>query len=192
MSFNYRKDNEMKLNDIRAQWLTSPPSAKAPWYAFRSVSHRWVTLNPRSRENQMRNILERIFNNTFVHTRPSFLRNPETKRCLELDAYCEKLKIGCEFNGIQHQEYPNPFHSSRAQFEKQRQRDMLKIDLCKAHGVKLVTVPHTIQHNELEQYLRDQLHDQIAKTAALGYICALETEAEVLASFAAIEIACHN
>jgi len=133
----------------------------------------------------MRCILERIFEAPFVHVRPGFLRNTATNRCLELDAYNAEFKIGAEFNGVQHAVYPNPFHSTRAQFEKQRQRDALKVQLCMAHGVKLVVVPHHIQRDELEQYLRDQLHDNIA---ALPRSSQVETEADVFAALAQMSI----
>ncbi len=133
----------------------------------------------------MREILQRLTGKPFVKIRPAFLRNPKTNRCLELDAYNEELRLGVEFQGIQHYTFPNPFHSTRAQFEKQLQRDILKATLCEAHEVRLVAVPHHVQRDELEHYLQIQLH-------AVGFnLCNSmhsETEEEALLSFGAIDL----
>lgn len=71
-----------QLQARRNNWLQHPPAATKgdPWYAFRSVSHRWVEGNPHSRENTMRRILERLFGKPFPKVRPPFLRNPATRR----------------------------------------------------------------------------------------------------------------
>lgn len=151
----------------RLNWLTRPPSIQQgdPWHAFRSVSYRWVNDNPNSRENVARALLEAWFAKPFPKARPSFLRNPKTKRCLELDAWNEELNIAVEFNGIQHAQFPNPFHTTYAQFSAQRTRDALKIDLCKEHNVKLVLIPHTVQRAEIESFLRTELEQELAKCA---------------------------
>lgn len=154
----------MSMSKHREQWLMRVPNVQHgdPWYAFRSVSHRWVDQNEQSRENVMRSCLQNILGKTFIKVRPDFLRNPKTRRCLELDAYCESLRLGVEFHGIQHYQFPNPFHSTRAQFEAQCQRDLLKVELCKRHNVTLITVPHHVCRQELDQYLRLELR-------AIGY-----------------------
>jgi hypothetical protein len=89
--------------------------------------------------------------------RSAFLRNPATRRCLELDAYSEEIQLGVEFHGVQHYEFPNPFHSTRAQFQRQQDRDKLKSTLCSMHGVRLLIVPHHVQRDDIETYLRNQL-----------------------------------
>ena len=50
-----------------------------------------------------------------------------------------------------------------ASFEAQVERDKIKAQLCREHGVKLIAVPHTISLGKLEPYLRDQLR-------ILGYL----------------------
>ena len=105
----------------------------------------------------MRQALERIFGRPFPKRRPPFLLNPETGRRLEADAYCEELKLMAEFSGIQHRVYPNPYHSTRAQFEAQQQRDALKAELCAKAGVKLVIVPDTVAAQDIERFLLDML-----------------------------------
>ena len=143
----------------RKEWLERVPSVQQgdPHFAFRSVAHRWVDQNPNSRENVMRTCLQTLLGKPFIKVRPSFLRNPETRRCLEIDAYCEELRLGAEFDGVQHRVFPNPFHSTRAQFERQQKRDQLKLALCKAHGVQLIIVSHHVQKEDIELHVKEQL-----------------------------------
>lgn len=101
--------------------------------------------------------MERIFGKTFRTVRPSFLRNPETGRHLELDCYNDDLKIAVEYNGIQHYEWPNFTNMSRDAFIKQVQRDKLKVELCDRNGVFLLTVPYHISLEDIPQYIRQQL-----------------------------------
>ena len=58
---------------------------------------------------------------------------------------------------VQHYEWPNPFHRTRAKFEAQVKRDILKLELCKVRGVRLIVVPHTVQRTEIEAFLVTQL-----------------------------------
>jgi len=93
----------------------------------------------------------------FKKARPDFLVNPETGKRLEIDCYNDELKIGAEYNGIQHYVFPNPFHTSKNAFDAQLRRDQTKADLCKVAGVKLYTVPHTIERSKIKQCLKDQM-----------------------------------
>lgn len=128
-------------------------------WAFRSRSRALVDANPNSRENVMRHTLETLLGRPCPKARPAFLRNPDTKRRLELDAWCETLKLGCEFQGIQHSQYPNPVHLTRAEFDNQVKRDALKQHLCSEHGVSLVLVPHTVTVQTMNAYLETQLRE---------------------------------
>lgn len=124
---------------------------------FRSRSRILVDRNPRSRENVMRAALEELTGHTFKKIRPAFLRNPATNRCLELDAYCESLKLGAEFAGEQHRIWPNCCHNTKEDFDKQQLRDQLKVELCRSHGVRLIVVPDTVARNDVKEYVRVQL-----------------------------------
>jgi len=126
-------------------------------WAFRANSRLWVDQNPNSRENVMRRTLEQLVGHPCPKVRPSFLRNPATNRCPELDAYSAPLKLGCEFQGVQHSQYPNPVHTSRQAFDAQVKRDVLKQELCRAHGVHLVQVPHTVTREQMGAFLKGQL-----------------------------------
>ena len=83
--------------------------------------------------------------------------NHSTKRCLEIDLFCEALSLGIERQGIQHYVHPNGIHASRAAFEVLQQRDKLKIELAKARNVTLIFVPFTVPAKDAETWLRDEL-----------------------------------
>ena len=143
------------------------PDNRVDW-AFRARSRALVDQNPRSRENKMRRCLERLLGMQCPKVRPAFLVNPATKHRLELDAYCEHLKIACEFQGIQHAEYPNPVHTTRKAFEAQVARDRLKVELCKQHSVMLVAVPHTVARQHIAAFLRAALKEVVQQATATG------------------------
>ena len=72
--------------------------------------------------------------------RPEWLLNPETGVPMELDMFCPALRTAVEYNGRQHYEFPNGFHTTREQFEAQQRRDMAKAEICRTVGVRLVVV----------------------------------------------------
>ena len=92
----------------------------------------------------------------FWKVRPSWLLNPQTKRNLELDLYCEKLKLAVEIQGPQHYEKVNHYHASEQDFIDQKQRDLVKSILCKKHGIKLVYVDTRIDKYDLETQIKQQ------------------------------------
>jgi len=101
--------------------------------------------------------LEAIYKLPFPTVRPNFLKNPETKRNLELDCYNEQLKIAAEYNGEQHYNFPNRFHKTRQEFMKQVRRDRLKAEICELRGIHLITIPWTINHQQIPIYIKERL-----------------------------------
>lgn len=112
------------------------------------------------KERKCREILERIFNKPFIRVRPNFLKNPKTGHNLEIDCYNDELKIGLEYCGIQHYQYPNFIHRTRKEFEDLVERDRIKDRLCKEHGIHLIRVPYNIPEDQLEGYIRSRLPNQ--------------------------------
>ena len=108
-------------------------------------------------EAKCREVLENKFGKLFPTVRPNFLKNPETKRNLELDCYNDELKLAIEYNGSQHYEFPNTFHRTKEDFIKQVRRDQYKVERCNQEGIYLITVPHTVPLNEIESYIDKQL-----------------------------------
>ena len=94
---------------------------------------------------------------SFEKVRPVWLSNARTKRRLEIDLFCETLGLGLERQGIQHYLYPNGIHTSRAAFEALQERDKLKVELCKKHGITLIHVPFTVPAKDTESFLREEL-----------------------------------
>ncbi len=105
-------------------------------------------------EQMCRQVVEEIYNKPFPCVRPNFLKNPETKRNLELDCYNEGLKIAVERNGIQHYVWPNFTGQSKEEFIKQLRRDKFKIEICDRNGIYLITVPYTVEIKDIEKYIR--------------------------------------
>ena len=72
--------------------------------------------------------VEELFtDNIFIKQhRPDWLKY--TTGCnLELDYYCEELKLAFEYNGIQHYKYSSKFHNNNIEnFYKQQERDKFK------------------------------------------------------------------
>lgn len=98
-------------------------------------------------------VLEELYSKEFHTVRPDFLKNPETKRNLELDCYNEELRLAVEYNGIQHYKWPNFTGQSKEAFIKQVRRDQYKVEACDNNGVYLITVPYTVPHDQIRDYI---------------------------------------
>lgn len=61
---------------------------------------------------------------------------------LELDGYCEELKLAFEYQELQHFENMEYFHRNEDSFQKQQERDKKKIKLCEDNGITLVEIPY--------------------------------------------------
>lgn len=94
-------------------------------------------------ENKCRSIIESIYHVPFPSCRPDFLKNPETKRNLELDMYNEQLKLAFEYQGKQHYQKVTYFQDT-VDFKKQLQRDSFKKKRCQELGIKLICIPYTM------------------------------------------------
>lgn len=109
-------------------------------------------------EERCRDILENIFRCKFPSVRPSFLNNPVTGKNLELDCYNERMKLALEYDGAQHAKYTPRFHKNdKWKFVYQVRKDDWKNLKCKENGVTLIRVPHYIQYDKLEEYIRKKL-----------------------------------
>jgi hypothetical protein len=103
-------------------------------------------------EKIVRAWLEKRFQNEFPCVRPRWLKN-RTGRNLELDCFCEKLKLAVEYNGEQHYS-PRNHYSVLGKFDKIQANDTLKAKLCVDNEVELVIVPYWEKNVEafLENY----------------------------------------
>lgn len=108
-------------------------------------------------EKECRRILEEYFQRPFAKARPHFLTNKITGKPLELDCYNDELRIACEYNGKQHYEFVKAFHNNRDSFRNQQYRDMMKQEMCLQHNITLITVPYNIPHEQIKDYLLNEL-----------------------------------
>lgn len=115
-------------------------------------------------EEKCRDIFQKIFRQPFKSIRPKWLRNPKTKKRLELDGYNPYITthigkgLAFEYDGIQHAKYNPHFHRGGTKdFEYQVEKDKYKDKRCKELGVLLVRIPHYIIYDDLEDYIRKKL-----------------------------------
>ena len=86
-----------------------------------------------------RNVLENLTGYEFPRMRPKWLRNPKSGALLELDGYCEKLKIAFEYNGRQHYETIEYWNDEKCNKLKTIEyNDSVKIEKCKERGIHLI------------------------------------------------------
>ena len=110
-------------------------------------------------EIECRRVLENIFMKPFNKARPDFLRNPVTggNFNLELDCFNKELRIGLEYNGVQHYKYVPYFHKNKEAFLNQKYRDDMKRRICRDNRILLIEVPYNIKINDIDYYIRKQL-----------------------------------
>lgn len=106
-------------------------------------------------------ILREIFpNSEWQHNkRFDFLTFQDSR--LELDGYCENLKLAFEHQGKQHNEYTPHIHKSEDGFNLQLKRDLFKKQKCAEVGINLLVIDQTdliveryieLITNELKKY----------------------------------------
>ncbi len=110
-------------------------------------------------EIKCREVLEKLFNKPFSKIRPNFLNNQITNVNLELDCYNEELRLGLEYNGIQHYKYSKFFHKNVEAFRNQQYRDYIKRQLCKDNGIFLIEVPYTVKIENIEEFILTKLQN---------------------------------
>lgn len=116
-------------------------------------------------EERCREIFEDIFDVQFKSVRPKWLENPVTHKNLELDGYNPTIRtpigkgLAFEYDGKQHSQYNPHFHKhGKKEFVYQVKKDSWKDIRCQQEGVMLIRIPHFIQYDDLEQYIRKRLY----------------------------------
>ena len=111
-------------------------------------------------ELECRRVLQKLFNKPFNSCRPDFLRNPVTggNFNLEIDCYEHGMRLGVEYNGVQHYKYNSFMHqNNRAKFTNQKYRDDMKRRICREKRINLIEVPYTVKINDIEGFLVEKL-----------------------------------
>ena len=153
-------DNRVNSNVILMNNITSKYSKEQRSKAL-GIYKEYKTNRISKGEMKCKEIIEDIYGVPFFCVRPNFLKNPETKRNLELDLYNDDLKIAIERNGIQHYVWPNYTSNTKEQFINQLRRDKFKYEQCNDNGIYLITVPYTVELDEIENYIRDNLPKKV-------------------------------
>lgn len=102
-------------------------------------------------ERICRLFFEKLFGKKFPSLFPKWLVNSNGYK-MELDGYCEDLKIAFEYQGQQHYK-DTPYFNSGSGFAKRKKYDIEKKKLCKKHGVVLFEIPYSITVDLLPNYV---------------------------------------
>lgn len=100
---------------------------------------------------------EAIFEKKFLKIRPDWLINKNNYK-LELDGYCEELKISFEHNGLQHYQM-NEFVNTQEKLDKIQEHDRIKIEACKKNNVNLIIIPQVprlLSIEKLKYFIKDE------------------------------------
>lgn len=108
-------------------------------------------------QERVRAIFETVFNDRFIKVRPEWLKFPKTQRNLELDGYCEALKLAFEYQGRQHFSNDTEF---AGEYEQQLERDIFKHEQCKKMGI------HLIHIEQPRSYEKEKFIDSVIKSCA--------------------------
>jgi hypothetical protein len=111
-------------------------------------------------EKLCRIYLENKYHLLFPKASPKWLNG------LQLDGYCNRLKLAFEYNGIQHYKFFPLFHKTKEDFKNQQNRDILKNKLCVKNKIKLINIPYTYNSSK-ETKLYKFIDDELIK---LGFI----------------------
>lgn len=112
---------------------------------------------PRTKSEQLViDIFEKHTGEKFPTVRPAWL--VYNGKQLELDGYCEKLKLAVEFNGPYHTKwFPNK--ETKEEYIDRIKRDEAKINICKKNNVRLFVIDMRIGRHHLNAYIKSRLYD---------------------------------
>lgn len=120
-------------------------------------------------EKFCRETFEKMFDLEFPQKWPEWLKRPDTGRRLQLDGYCEQLKIAFEHNGLQHYQECQRFHrNDKGLFEAQQYRDTVKRVLCEENGVFLIVIPQLgvkingvcVRRRDLRKFIQEKIREK--------------------------------
>lgn len=100
-----------------------------------------ICIQRRSVSKGAKELLE-IVKQLYPHQRIELEHNVAVRGALFVDIYLPRMKIGFEYDGIQHFEYSEHFHGSRENFVKAKRRDAEKDQRCEEEGITLIRVAY--------------------------------------------------
>jgi len=124
-------------------------------------SHQWCKeCNINVYEEICRVHFETLFNKSFPNVRPDWLKNLKTGKNLELDGYCEELKLAFEHQGEQH--FNHEIYNNTAAYNNQKERDQMKKNLCDKLNITMIEIPE-LEKNLKIRLLRDFIKIELLK-----------------------------
>lgn len=145
-------DNTINLSEIKKQIIMG-----STYVEEKPEKKGWKN------ERRCREIVEKLFGKPFESVRPNFLKNTETCKNLELDMFNPDLMLAIEYNGEQHYKYPNGFHKTEEEFIQAIRRDKYKKEICETLNIYLLTIPYTINYDDLETYIINNLYQNFGE-----------------------------
>lgn len=100
---------------------------------------RCVDARDSKREQECREIIERLTGFSFPKAKPTWLLSSLGYQ-MEFDGYSEALCVAFEHHGIQHFKFTPFLHHTTEKFERVQSLDAEKRALCVEHGVRLVEI----------------------------------------------------
>ena len=168
----YKKGRKTK--SIGIPFVKIPKSKKSKKSSSERKKKKKSKLN--KHEEECRRIFQNIYRVEFKSVRPKWLKNPATKKNLELDGFNPSIKtpigkgLAFEYDGRQHSNYIPHFHKNGVkEFEYQVMKDTWKDEKCKEMGVMLIRIPHFVAFHDLERYIRMILRRKWSVTPGNAY-----------------------
>lgn len=147
------KEEEHKNSETKFRFICSENHKCEMSGSSLRNDHWCIECNSSKNERLCRAIFEYLFKVKF--NKSKHLRNPETKRFLELDGYNEELKIAFEYNGEQHYNSISYFGGDKKLIEQQK-RDRHTESLCKEQGINLIVIPYTVKYKNIYSFIVDK------------------------------------
>jgi hypothetical protein len=131
-SLGHRFSNQFKQVEKRGQWCP--------------------TCNKGSKSEEIcRTTFEQLFGFKFPKCKPEWLLNSRGYR-MEIDGFCKELKIGFEYQGRQHFDFP----LYGTDIKKRKADDKLKAKLCGENGISLFIIDYRMEYEDFPKYIEKQ------------------------------------
>lgn len=108
------------------------------------------------RERLCRKYIEELTLQFFPKTKPKWLVNARGNR-MELDGYCESLKLAFEHQGEQHYRAVEHFNRRDETLTLRIEDDEQKRALCNQHGVTLVEIPYSVRSERILEWIVESI-----------------------------------
>ncbi|WP_432258015.1 hypothetical protein [Cupriavidus sp. TMH.W2] len=130
------------------QWPTAPANI---------IAGHWCSECGRGLSERIcRAVFVSLFGMEFPRVRPKWLIGARDAR-LELDGYCEGLKLAFEYHGAQHFVKVRSFKMDGRRLSALQARDELKRARCRERGITLIEIPYTVPNQAIESHIRTEL-----------------------------------